>query len=255
MKKLLFIFPILLSVLFLSCSDDDDNNDDNNGNNNPEKQRIWERDYSTSGGKKYRFYYTPKGKLEIVLEIFSTERANRYSFTYDSSGKIASTIKDDFFTNKIAYTREYNYANNTTINVIEKEYNEGVYISSFESALTLDDNGRLIKQTNSNSSTTYKYDNNGNLTELKDSYYTYSYRYDNKVSCFSNQGLPAWYWVFDANEDFDLYAGSNNLLESFSNGKKEDSYKYDYDNNGFPTAIYNNVTGAKIGMFAYDRPN
>jgi len=250
MKKLLFIFPILLSALFVSCSDDDNNND--NGNNNTSKLRISVRDYSVSGGKRHQFNYRTDGKLETVLETLADSQINRYRFNYDSSGKITSTVKDNYKTSKTIATRDYSYVNNTTINVTEKEYNEGVYVGSYELTLTLDNKGRLTKQTYSNSSTTYEYDNNGNLIKSKDSYYTYSYTYDDKVSCFSNQGLPAWYWVFDANEDFDLYAGSNNLLESFSNGEKEDSYRYDYNKNGYPTTIYDNDTGKKIGEFAYD---
>ncbi len=252
MKKLLFIFPILLSVLFISCSDEDNNNDKGNEHNDASKQRLWERDYSTSSGKKYRFYYRVDGKLETILEIFSQERANRYSFNYNSSGKITSTVKNDYFTNEIMLIREFDYINNNTINVMHKEYNKGSLVSSLKSILTLDNVERLVKEVYSNSSTTYEYDNKGNLIKRKDNYYTYSYTYDNRVSCFSNQGLPAWYWVFDANEDFDLYAGSNNLLESFYNGNKEDAYRYDYDKNGYPITIYNNSTGGKIGVFAYD---
>lgn len=39
MRKLFFIFPILLSVLFVSCSDDDNNNDDDN-EGTPEKAKY-----------------------------------------------------------------------------------------------------------------------------------------------------------------------------------------------------------------------
>lgn len=39
MKKLLVIFPILLSVLFISCSDEDNNNDDNTGGT-PERAKY-----------------------------------------------------------------------------------------------------------------------------------------------------------------------------------------------------------------------
>lgn len=234
MKKLLFIFPILLSVLFISCSDEDSDND--NENNNTGKQRISVRDYSADGGKKHQFSYNADGKLETILETLTDGRVNRYRFDYDSSGKIISTIKDNYSTSKKIHTRNFSYVGSNTINIVEKEYNDGVYVNSSETTLTLDNNERLIKESYSSSTITYEYDNNGNLTKSKDSYYTYSYSYDNKVSCFSNQGLPAWYWVFDANEDFDLYAGSNNLIESFSNGEKEDSYKYDYDKNGYPVS-------------------
>lgn len=250
MKKLLLILTILLSVLFISCSDDNNNNDNeiNIGN----RQRISVRDYSASGGKRHQFYYKDGGKLGTILETLSDGRINRYRFDYNSSGELIFTVKDDYNTSKTIQTRNYDYVSSNTVSVIEKEYNEGIYVSSLELVLTLDNKDRLIKEAYSNTSTTYEYDNNGNLLKRKDSYYTYSYTYDNKISSFSNQGLPAWYWVYDANEDFDLYAGSNNLVDSFSNGIKEDSYKYDYNKNGYPTTIYDSSTGKKIGEFAYE---
>jgi len=229
------------------------------------KKRIIKRDYSFDNNESFTFKYDNNGRLEKMTEYGSESKPAMYDnfFTYDKNGNL-SYIKELYVDDNNSLQNElfFEYKNKTTIIVKEISY-KGESSDTYHYTLTLDAKGRLIKkvENESNYSNSYEYDAAGNIIKSQmylidkpdGDLYTYEYKYDDKKSYFSNMGLPVWYWVFDANEDFDSYAGPNNMTQIIEKGKVDTSYKYDYDKDGYPTVIYDALNkNKKIGEFTYE---
>lgn len=217
-------------------------------------KRIVKRDFSFNDGDEIFEYTYKDGRLETMLEKMSDGDTYEYKFVYDKNGQLLSVHETDYKTKQKVSDKVFEYKNAQTILVHETYYDDED--SNGIITLTLNAAGLLTRKADSSSSgyESYEYDDSKNIAKYKESdEYSYTYTYDDKLSCFSNQGLPLWYWVYDANENFDLYAGKNNVISSTYNGTPDDSYKYDYDSDGYPVTVYDKNNGnKKIGEFIYE---
>lgn len=85
MKKLLFIFPLFLCVLFVSCSDDDNNNDDDTG--------------GTPDNKKYKTTFVIKESLPDNGTLYIYDVPYRHSpfVKYDKGTHTLLSFDDTVF--------------------------------------------------------------------------------------------------------------------------------------------------------------
>ncbi|NDV97198.1 hypothetical protein D0T84_20160 [Dysgonomonas sp. 521] len=215
------------------------------------KKRIIKRDFSFNDEDEIFEYSYKDGRLETMLEKMSDGDTYEYKFVYDTDGKLLSVNETNYKTKAKQSDKVFEYKNAQTILVHETFYdgedNETI-------TLTLNDKGLLVKKESQSDVTEYEYDVSGNITKsIEDGTYVYTYTYDDKYSYLSNQGLPVWYWVYDANENFDIYAGKNNMITLTEDGTLEDLYKFDYDEDGYPVIVYDKGnSNKKIGEFVYE---
>jgi len=229
------------------------------------RKRIIKRDFSFDDDEIFIYKYDAQGRLEKITSMGPEIKPDNYDyyFSYDKDGNL-SYIKDLYVDDNNSLQGEYffEYKDKTTIVVKEIAY-KGEFVSTYYFTLTLDANGRLIKKVREEDGyyQIFEYDAIGNIIkssgELIDKpdgkIYTYDYTYDDKKSEFTNQGFPLWYWAFSLDPDYDTYPGINNVLETKENGKVFMSFQYDYDEDGYPTTVYDKLNNnKKIGEFTYE---
>lgn len=206
------------------------------------KKRItqWLKD----GKPFFEFVYNKDGRLEKFNEAGDAV----YTFTYNDAGQLTSVTESEYSTKTKTATIVFEYKNATTIVVTKTD------IESSETdiqTLTLNEKGQLVKRVSDNQTNEFEYDASGNITKNTESWVengkktmqVLTYKYDDKQSYFSNQGLPIWYWVYDDGTGFDCYAGPNNMIKGYKNGEIMDSFKFDYNEDGYPTVVYEDEAG------------
>lgn len=226
----------------------------------PIEKRIAKTQY---GSSVMEFIYGLDAKLEKIKEYDSSVLTkgggynNEIIFKYNN-GLLTQVINRDAISMEISEEITIEYVDKSTIKIIEKQA-KGDYETAF--ALTLNDSGQLILRKDEESSIKYEYDEKGNVAKLiRTDIYTgetiYTYKYDDKKSYLSNTGLPIWYWIFqysNITKNYQYcYDGPNNITELAYSGFTY-GFKYDYDENDYPTVIYSlNENNEKIGYFTYD---
>lgn len=239
---LVVVLSLMLSVITVSC---EKINNDPNSNPNPDpnlkgEKRLVKRDFSGIDDEISLYKFDTKGRLETYTEqtkkdgIYKVNRIDSLVYGVDnklekllyewrSSGDKGITV----FTYKadtIFATTTYNY---------NRDGQEAVEV------LVLNNKGLLVKKVLDSHYYAYTYDNNNNLKKLElflldgTLLIDASYEYDNLNSMYSNQQVPAWFWVYygDGNECF---AGKNNavrLKETSYQGEEDDDDDEDDDGN------------------------
>lgn len=217
-------------------------------------KRIIKRDFSFNDGDEIFEYKYKNKRLDVMLEKMSDGRIYKHMFVYDNEAKLVAVHEIDSLTQQKESEKHFEYQNSKCLKVSEVHYNnEDNTTETTFSTLTLNENGLLINRVDKSdsyeSNIKYEYDINNNKIKHISNHDNYSYTYDDKISVLSNQGLPLWYWVYDSNENFDQYAGKNNVI-STNDGINIDIYEYEYDDLGYPITIYLNKK--KIGEFIYE---
>lgn len=208
------------------------------------------------------FLYNTQGKLDTMKE-YDLTRGGGYNyeaiFKYNNEGLLMQVIDRDAISKEVEIEVSFEYVDKLTIKVTEKQA-KGGNISSY-ATLTLNEVGQLVSRKDEDATIKYEYDSNGNISTLSETSIhsgetIYTYKYDDKYSYLSNMGVPLWYWVYDysnitKNYQY-FYNGLNNIIECKSSGFMV-SFKYDYDEDGYPTVIYDvNENNEKIGDFIYE---
>lgn len=217
------------------------------------KKRLVKRDFSFNSSDDEIFEYSyNEGKLAVLLEKMSDGDIYQYNFVYDNDGRLASVHETNYNTKKKVSDKVFEYKDALTILAHETYYDDEDDNETV--TLTLNEKGFLAKKKSPSTDIENEYDNFGNIVKSnEDGIYKYTYAYDDKYSYLSNQGLPVWYWAYDSNENFNLYTGQNNMITSTFNGNPDDSYRFDYDEDGYPTAVYDKNNGdKKVGEFIYE---
>lgn len=206
------------------------------------KKRItqWIKD----GKPFFEFVYNKDGRLEKFNEASDAI----YTFTYNDAGQLTSVTESDYSTKKETSKTVFEYKNATTIVVTKTDLEDS---ETDIQTLTLNEKGQLVKRVAEDRSNEFEYDVLGNVIKNIDSWIengktvsqVLTYIYDDKKSYFSNQGLPVWYWVYDDGTGFDCYAGSNNMIKGYNDGEEIDSFKFDYDEDSYPTVVYEDEAG------------
>lgn len=190
--------------------------------------------------KKLQFKYTSSGnQLTSYTETFSNGEYNDHTFTYDNNGNLTKYERYSSEGDSIDFSNEYTYIGDTVFVSVPVSYREGHQTD----VLVLDRQTGRLKELYTNLSNhphVYEYDSNKNLSKrTEDLDFVDRYSYDNKKSILSNIGMPAWFWTYNNYENFDLYAGENNILKKeYSYSSDIDTYTYEYDEDGYPTKIY-----------------
>lgn len=226
------------------------------------KKRIIKTVYD--GTAIQEFSYNSAGKLTSIKEYdLEVTRGGGYNserlFKYNNQDLLIEVVYRDAISKEIENTITFDYVDNTTIKGTEVQRKAGEEPWFF--TLTLNESRQLINRKDDDTVVKYEYDDNGNVINLSiNSVYTgetiYTYKYDDKYSYLSNMGLPLWYWISDyssitKNYQYS-YDGPNNVIFGESIGGL-DLFKYDYDEDGYPTTIYNvNENNEKIGEFIYE---
>lgn len=206
------------------------------------KKRItqWLKD----GKPFFEFVYNKDGRLEKFNEAGDAV----YTFTYNDAGQLTSVTESDYSTKTKTATTVFEYKNATTIVVTKTD------IESSETdiqTLTLNEKGQLIKRVTEDQTNEFGYDASGNIIKNIDSWLEngktisqiLTYDYDAKHSYLSNMNLPVWFWVYNETTGLDCYSGSNNMIKGYKNEEVMDSFKFDYDEEGYPTVIYEDEEG------------
>lgn len=210
-------------------------------NANPEPTDVKKRMVkwlSIDGKLQNEFIYDGNGRPQKNIES-----GELYEYAYNDKGLLISETRYDSETKEKSAITVFEYKNATTIIATETEYD-----SSEKSVqiLTLNEKGQLIKRVTDDETSLYEYDEDNNLTKKTESWMkdgktisqVLTYKYDDKKSYLSNQGLPIWYWVYNAGTGVDCYGGPNNMIEGKKNGEFMESFKFDYDEQGYPTVKY-----------------
>lgn len=188
------------------------------------------------------FAYNKENRLEKIID---NHEGISYKFGYNTQGLLVAVNQTELDSNEEIFNKKITYKDENTILVDE------VYPDDPEGnatmTITLNNNGLITKRADGvEFYETYEYDNLGNLTKLVEAYYgdegenkeyPVTYTYDDKLSYLSNQNLPQWFWIYNADDKYLNYAGPNNMI---SDTYKDDTtkYKYDYDELGYPTTRY-----------------
>jgi YD repeat-containing protein len=215
-------------------------------NENPEPTIITKRMVkwlSIDGQMQNEFIYDDNGRLQKF-----NEAGELHEYVYNDKGLLISETRYDSETKEKSSVIVFEYKNATNIIATETEYSSS---EKFIQTLTLNEKGQLIKRASDDETNFFEYDEAGNLTKNIESWVeddktitqVYTYKYDDKKSYFSNQGLPVWYWVYNAGTGFDCYGGPNNMIEGKKNGEFMESFKFDYDEHGYPTVKYEDEEG------------
>ncbi len=216
-------------------------------------KRIIESSFSIDGGT-FKFRYE-NNKLAEMVET-SDEFTDSHKFDYGSDGELASVGRFDSQSGEKLSEKRFEYIDSETI-LVHETYQDDPEANG-TMTLTLNTAGLLIELTDGEDYTeTFEYDDAGNVAKRTESYrssaekYVYAYEYDDKVSYLTNQGLPAWYWVYERHDNMTPFAGKNNAIsETCSEGRS--LFRYDYDEAGYPVAIYDAKENVKIGAFVYE---
>lgn len=213
-------------------------------NENPEPTTIKKRMVkwlSIDGEIQNEFIYDDKGRLQ---KFYESEDLHEY--VYNDKGLLISETR--YESKEKSSIIVFEYKNATTIIATETDYDSS---EKSVQTLTLNEKGQLIKLVSKDETNLYEYDEANNLTKNTEFWIedgktisqVLTYKYDDKKSYFSNQGLPIWYWVYNAGTGFDCYGGSNNMIEGYKDGEEMDSFKFDYDEDGYPTVVYEDEEG------------
>jgi len=171
----------------------------------------------------FTFTACGKGGGDVkLLETITDEGGNvQKRFEYDKQNRIVKIDNDTitYADNLITVGTQKFAINGNTVTVDGKSY-------------TIDKDGYIVKSKEANYSVSdeYKY-KDGNLIKISWSYEDVSnYSYDNKKSPFSNCTTPKWliqHLLRPHN------ASENNAVDA-GDGREDDTYKYEYDSDGFP---------------------
>jgi|GEM_PF-2597604 len=262
MKTNFFYLFCLFSLIFVSCSSDDP--DDNRGNNEVRK-RVTRINYFNDNAEDFTFKYNNDGRLDYMTHKYN-ELSYMYVYSYNRDGTLKSVIQTNDATRVKMAETNFTYKDALNIEVDGKMYDSTGTVDMIPAKLTINSKGQLIKQDHvwpenfTYFDFEYEYDVKGNISKFTPIYSTSSgtsrteilYKYDDSKNFLSNQGLPLWYWAYDKTFD-DTYAGANNMIECHLRGELDKSYKYDYDEDGYPTAIYDKLNNdVKIVEIVYE---
>ena len=232
MKTLRFIgmaiVAVIMSVNFAACSDDDDDVFQPEDNANSLIKRIT-TDYGDGEIEIETFKYDNTGN--IVEYIFSDDHCKEMrSYTYKDNTIIASIDYSDqmYPEESEQYTIVYSVSENKIVAEEAKDY-------KFVHAYNQDKH--LIETAFSSGYSMNKLTwEKGNITSIKESNsvtFTYTYtEYKSKQFINFNNMLPTD--IYDAGLLTQYYGDmpTNLVSQEFSDGKLENSYQYEFDNEG-----------------------
>ncbi len=189
---------------------------------------------SSDGDESFEFSYDKSNRLSEFVEHHEDKTFDKTTLTYDAAGKLSKYTRFDSELNAIDLECVFAYRDDNSIistftEMGKKPDCDTLYINA--------QTGLLDKLTYSEFEINFEYDANGNRTKTETMGETATYAFDNKKSLLSNQGVPAWFWVYNEEEIFDYYAGANNVMKCVESGDDVDVFSYQYDNDGYPEQI------------------
>ncbi|GAA3792665.1 hypothetical protein GCM10022271_26240 [Corallibacter vietnamensis] len=273
-KTKLILTLILLNAILLSCSSDD-------SSNNPEPEPTTSKlvktekisetrkiDYTynnndlisssngtyNSFGHVSDFTYDSENRLTEwgYQETGSSSYSDTYTYTYNSNGLLSS-----YSANSENVTITYNGNIITLTGQIEGNANS-------QAEIELDNNGLIIKFTESNQYTNFGYDSNGNLVSAQSYDNTdnllseFTLQYDDKINPFYGQmesiyieRFIEFFWEFDG-----IYIGGfegysfpflkNNITSINEVSGGTIIFTYTYNSEDYPTNVSANFSGDTV---------
>jgi len=248
MKNLCFI---ILTLIFVSCSNDEETNNNNNSSNDLLKKIIY-YNYTNFGTEIYKskelnIYYTNENKIDYVkVECFGPNCSGDIAtIKYQYSGNLI-TSKQRFINNTAAaindyfeydnqnrvvkykryhypfwYEYTYEYLSNGNIKVTKFDQLGINFIPTDSYEMTLDQNQNIISYSSSNGTSTY----------------------DNKVSAINGIiGMDKIYFIDQLSDDTFYLSYSNNKISTYGIDSQgfnyQYNYSYEYNANNKPTKKY-----------------
>ncbi|MCB0470007.1 MAG: hypothetical protein KDC51_05320 [Flavobacteriaceae bacterium] len=273
-KTKLILTLILLNTILFSCSSDDSSN-----NSEPEPttsklvktEKISETrkvDYTynsndlisslngtnNSFGYNSDFTYNSENRLTewIYQETGSSSYSDTYVYTYNTNGLLSG-----YSANSEDVTITYNGNTITLTGTIEGDANS-------QAELELNNNGLIIKFTESNQYTNFEYDLNGNLISaqsydnLDNLLSEFTIQYDDKINPFYGQlesiyieRFIEFFWEFDG-----IYIGGfegysfpflkNNITSINEVSAGATTFSYTYDSESYPINVNVDYSGDTV---------
>ncbi|MFH4964258.1 hypothetical protein V8G69_04580 [Gaetbulibacter sp. M235] len=200
------------------------------------------------------FTYDSENKLTEwdYQETGSSSYSDTYTYTYNSNGLLSS-----YSANSEDVTITYNGNNITLSGTIEGN-------TSAQAELELDNNGLIIKVTESNQYTNFGYDSNGNLVSAQSYDNTdnllseFTIQYDNKINPFYGQLESIYIERFiEFFSEFDgIYIGGfegysfpylkNNITSINEVSGRTTTFSYTYDSENYPTNVNGTFSGDTV---------
>lgn len=235
----------LFAFSFTSCSDDDE-----------DKEPIFLPYKITDQYGTTEYVYDSKSRLIKSKYFDSNILKSEKIITYNNKGQIekiewSSVPKNDY---SIIYTVKYV---ENTITITPNIEIADDYTHTWE--ITLDNQGRIKKETKYNSNYNYisdfEYDELGNINRIDIEFSDHGYKlyhdlctYDNKNGIFKNDQTPQWYRVWNRIY-FDFFYSVNNQIvyEEYNNlsGRLTEKYtqSYIYNEDNYPIQFISHNCG------------
>jgi len=273
-KTKLILTLILLNVILFSCSSDD-------SSNNPEPEPTTSKLVKTEKISETRKVDYTYNSNDLISSLNGTYNSFGYisDFTYDSENRLTEWNYQETGSSSYSDTYTYTYNSNGLLSSYSAN-SEDVTITyngntitltgqiegdtNAQAELELDNNGLIIKLTESNQYTNFGYDSNGNLISAK-SYDNsdnllseFIIQYDNKTNPFYGQlesiyieRFIEFFWEFDG-----IYIGGfegysfpflkNNITSINEVSGGTTSFSYTYDNENYPTNVNIDYSGDTV---------
>lgn len=209
MKRFIYLFVMLASILMMSCETEIDNNDDGN-NQEPPKMIYLVKKYTKDVPGLYfvtrEFSYDDNNRLESIILTYNTsDESTVNTFEYDSQDRIVTILSNGVESQKFEY-------NNGTIT-------RSTYITNYDEWTT----------------STYNVNNDGKISRIdgstSDNYDVYTWQYDNRVQVdyYTAAGTSVEEFTYNTeiiNPQFDTYIYQHPMWDS-KNVASQRTYTYD----------------------------
>ena len=273
-KTKLILTLILLNVILFSCSSDD-------SANNPEPEPTTSKLVKTEKISETRKVDYTYNSNDLISSLNGTYNSFGYisDFIYDSENRVTQWYYQETGSSSYSDTYAYTYNSNGLLSSYSANsedvtitYNGNIITltgqiegnANSQAEIELDNNGLIIKFTESNQYTNFGYDSNGNLVSAQSYDNTdnllseFTIQYDDKINPFYGQlesiyieRFIEFFWEFDG-----IYIGGfegysfpflkNNItsINEVSGGTTTFSYTYDSEN--YPTNVSGDFSGDTI---------
>lgn len=268
-KTTLFLALILLNILTFSCS-----TDSKSGPQEPPEKKLVKSE-KISETRKVDYTYDSNDLLSSWTGVYNSS-IYVLDFTYNSENKLIERDYQETGPSSYSDTYTYTYNSNGLLSTYSSNsenvtlvYNgttvtltgtiEGIQNS--QAVLNLNNNGLVIKLTESSQYTNFDYDSVGNLISAKlydntnNLLSEFAIHYDNKVNPFYGQfgsiyieRFVEFFWEFDqilinGFEGYSFPFQKNNITSITKVGGETTSYSYLYDSDNFPSQISGESSG------------
>lgn len=277
-KTKLILILILLNVILFSCSSDDSSN---NPDQKPEPEPTTSKLVKTEKISETRKIDYTYNSNDLISSLNGTYNSFGYisDFTYDSENRLTEWNYQETGSSSYSDTYTYAYNSNGLLSSYSANsedatitYNGNIITltgqiegnANSHAEIELNNNGLIIKFTESNQYTNFGYDSNGNLVSAQSYDNTdnllseFTIQYDEKINPFYGQmesiyieRFIEFFWEFDG-----IYIGGfegysfpflkNNIASINEVSGGTTTFTYTYDSENYPTNVSADVSGDTV---------